>query len=132
MKAKPHTTRDLITKLVRKNPQISLQALCEATRIKRSSNVQYHLKRLEADGLIHWLGKPPAQKKSGWQVRSVLRWQNGDVVMRKMSKTELQDRIDAVVAKALKNPQAVPGEDVVQLSKSPLFQNERLRASRLG
>jgi len=132
MKARPLTTRELIAKLVRTNPQISLQALCEATRIKRSSNVQYHLKRLEADGLIHWLGKPPARKKSGWQVRSVLRWQNGDVVMRKMTKTELQERIDAVVAKALKDPQTAPGDDVVQLTKSPLFRNERLRASRLG
>lgn len=52
--------------------------------------------------------------------------------MHKMTKAELEKRIERVVRKALCNPQVVPGEDAVRISAGPLFKNERLRAIKIG
>jgi predicted ArsR family transcriptional regulator len=123
-------TRAIILKMVKANPHVSMRALLDAVGMSNSWNVLYHLNRLEADGLIHWKGE--RKPKSGWQIQSESRFKSSDQGMRKMSKSELAQRIDAVVAKALRAPRSAPSDDVVQISKTPLFRNGTLRASRLG
>jgi predicted transcriptional regulator len=45
-------TREKIVGLVHANPRISVHELAETLGIKSASNIHYHIRRLEAKGLI--------------------------------------------------------------------------------
>lgn len=117
-------TREKIRQLVDADPQISLQALCKATHMRRSSNVRFHLNKLEAEGLIRWQGAPTKKRKISEQVR----WQRGIAVLPKMTKAEQAARIEMVAKKALSSQPSViremsPNEDVIRA----LFGHRQLR-----
>jgi SOS-response transcriptional repressor LexA len=93
-------TRDLVLQLVRANPHVSLKELCEAACIQNPSNIQFHLDKLQAAGLIRWQDMPIMKRRVSEQKKRLLRWQRGDVPLRKMSKAEQDARIEMVTRKA--------------------------------
>lgn len=123
--------RQIILELVTADPHISLRELREATHLASESNAHYHVKHLEAAGLVHYEGLRRYSRTAS-ERRKEIRRQTGNVPMRKMSRAEELRRIEMVVAKALTSTQVVPGEDAVQISAGPLFKNDRLRAIKIG
>lgn len=95
-------TRSRMLEILKADPAKSLRELCELVHM-RAGNVMYHVRRLEKDGLITWQGAKKNQRLSDWHVKNA--------AMPKLSKAQLQARINAVVEKALADPQAAIGED---------------------
>src|ERR1043166_1923215 len=87
-------TRDPILRILKHDPQASLGKLRAATGLRAASNIQYHIHRLVAEGLI----EPRRNKKPSR--RQQTNWVCGDAPLRRMSKDEELARIEAVVAKA--------------------------------
>lgn len=126
---KKHKTVDIVLAMVKKNPRVSLAALCEATGIESKSNILYHLRRLEARQSVCWLGQEKRRRLSdGQRARRAAR---GELTLPKHSKEEEKRLINKVVRKALRNPSTSAGEDVVRTSGLPLF-TPRMKAVRVG
>jgi SOS-response transcriptional repressor LexA len=116
------------------------------------STVNRHLLILETEGLLRRANfATRGIELTGMQVKDVVRVKAHEVgtsrklsrkridsysmnfpPMRKMTNAELERRIRKIVRRASRNAQVVPGEDAVQISTSPLFRNDRLRARKIG
>jgi len=123
-----------IVEAVDANPQITMSELCKVVHISNSSNILYHLRRLEANGLLKGTalnGQLTARRKVGAR-KTDKRWSRGEYPMPKMSKAEEKERIEMVVAKAKSSEQSVISEDVIRNVPGRLFRNDRLRAVRIG
>ena len=125
-------TKEKIVKLINEDPTITLKALTEKIGIKNASNIHYHIRKLEKDGLIHWQGTlfnrgknlPSAMQK---------RWEKGLVKLPRLTQAEQDARIEMVARKAEgagKTGEQDPGDDVVRFTKGFLFKNWRLRGCR--
>lgn len=127
-----HSTRNVILKMVQENPQVSMAELCKAVHMQSPSNIQYHLSRLTDEGLIDWKGSTGTKKKAREQ-REGGRWRRGDVTMRRMSKKEQMERIEAVVAKA---QQAVSDQQLAfreeRIVRGEGWSFRPVKASRVG
>lgn len=119
-----HPTRDTILRILKRDPQATLGTLRAATGLHAASNIQYHIHRLVAAGLI----EPRRNKKPSRRQRA--NWEQGNVPLRKMTKAEEEARIEAVVAKAQARGTG-PSEDVIRISGQTLF-HMGMKASRLG
>jgi len=94
------SNRDIILRMIRRNPKATLRSLMKATGLDEGSNVRYHIRKLSEQGLIQYQGV--LRKREG-RYRQQQRWAHGTVTMRRMSEAELQSRMDAVVEKARRN-----------------------------
>ena len=74
-----------IMKLVRRDPSMSLKELCKLVGLQSTSNVFYHIQRLEKKGLVHWTGSRAHINQSE---RAKKRHANGLIALRKMTKAE--------------------------------------------
>ena len=97
-----------IMKLVRRDPSMSLKELCKLVGLQSTSNVFYHIQRLEKKGLVHWTGSRAHINQSE---RAKKRHANGLIALRKMTKAEEQARIEMVARKALSDPHGALSED---------------------
>lgn len=94
------SNRDIILRMIKRNPKVTLRSLMKATGLDEGSNVRYHIRKLSEQGLIQYQGV--LRKREG-RYRQQQRWAHGTVTMRRMSEAELQCRMDAVVEKARHN-----------------------------
>ena len=118
-------TKEKIVKLVNENPFISVNELAEKIGIHNSSNMHYHLRRLEKAGRIHWQG---TVKNRGKNLPSAMakRWEKGLVKLPRHTPEEEAELIEKVVQKAQgsgKNGEEDPGDDVIRFTKGYLFKN---------
>lgn len=91
------SNRDIILRMIKRNPKVTLRSLMKATGLDEGSNVRYHIRKLSEQGLIQYQGV--LRKREG-RYRQQQRWAHGTVTMRRMSEAELQCRMDAVVEEA--------------------------------
>ncbi|MEP7137953.1 MAG: winged helix-turn-helix domain-containing protein [Chloroflexota bacterium] len=121
-------TREIVRKLINANPQITRDELSKQTRITAFANIQYHIDRLTAQGLINWQPVKKIKKRE-----NDVRWERGNTALPKMSRLQEQARIEMVVAKAQSRKTGLvePGEDVIRITRGPLFSG-RLKASKIG
>lgn len=127
---KDRNTAKRLTALIRANPNLSLEQMRRKLELSSTSNVYYHIRRLTAAGKVHWNGT--VGKRGNESFASIKRKEaRGDVPLPKLSAAQLQRNINRVVAKAQAR-ERTPSVDVVQISASPLFHNDRLRAKRIG
>lgn len=94
------SNRDIILRMIKRNPKVTLRSLMKATGLDEGSNVRYHIRKLSEQGLIQYQGV--LRKREG-RYRQQQRWAHGTVTMRRMSEAELQSRMNAVVEKARRN-----------------------------
>jgi len=126
-------TKEKIVELVNENPRISVLELAEKLRIKSSSNVHYHIRRLMKAGRIHWLGKVRMRGKN-LPEHMAKRWEKGLVKLPRHSPEEEAALIEKVVLKAQgsgKNGEEDPGDDVVRIQRGHLFRNWRIVGHKL-
>jgi SOS-response transcriptional repressor LexA len=97
-----------IMKLVKRDPSLSLKALCKLVNLRSTSNVFYHIQRLEKAGLVHWTG---SRAHINHSERAKQRHKNGLIALRKMTKAEERARIEMVAKKALSDPHGALSED---------------------
>jgi hypothetical protein len=115
-KERQQRTRAMIAEAIRKDPKITTQALCELTNIYATSNIHYHIRRLEAEGVIRWEGrlKMGARNTGGKHSK---RWQCGDVKLPRLSHARQAELIEQVVIKAQgsgRHGEEEPNEDVIR------------------
>jgi SOS-response transcriptional repressor LexA len=126
--------REKIAELVNANPRISLKELAEAVHIDNTSNIHYHIRRLEKKGLVQWQGSVRKHAPQSERAKQ-LRWNKGFVRLPKMTLQQLNERIEMVAKKAEGaglTGEPDPSEDVVRIIRGRLFRNDRIRANRIG
>lgn len=127
---KERKTSERLIKLVQADPTLSLEQLRIRLQLSSTSNVHYHLRRLQAAGKIQWRGSV-RRRGNETPANRQRRLERGDVPLPKLTEAQLQRNMNRVVAQAQAR-ERTPSVDVVQISASPLFHNDRLRARRIG
>lgn len=125
-------TKEIIVKLVNANPAITVKELAEKIGIQNTSNIHYHIRRLEKAGRIHWQGTL-FNRGRNLPEHMAKRWEKGLVKLPRHTREEEEALIEKVVRKAQgsgKNGEEDPGDDVVRFTKGYLFKNWRLRGCR--
>jgi hypothetical protein len=72
-----------IMKLVKRDPSLSLKALCKLVNLRSTSNVFYHIQRLEKAGLVHWTG---SRKHINHSERAMQKHKNGLIALRRSAR----------------------------------------------
>lgn len=125
-------TKEKIVRLVNANPKISVKEIAKIIGIQNSSNIHYHIRRLEKAGRIHWQGTIFNRGKN-LPEHMAKRWEKGLVKLPRLTQAEQDARIEMVARKAEgagKSGELDPGDDVVRFTKGFLFRNWRLRGCR--
>ena len=139
-----------ILKAIRANPRATLRELAAETGIKSQSNIAYHLRILEQEGLIHRpkrlaraislpgmkrVGKGRKYNSQETRAKKSAAGRKTRLVIESVGKLKrdpnLEKRIDAVVAKALRNDND-HSMDVVNSYHSLKFHSSGLKVTKLG
>lgn len=128
-------TRERIVKIVQAYPTMPLKEIADRLGIQSPGNIHYHIRRLEDQGRIKWLGTAPKRRRPEGAKRKRSRWERGDVKLPRLSAERQAELIEQVVRNAQgsgKEGEEFVGEDVVRIARGKLFRNDRMRASRIG